>query len=144
MKFWDSSALTALFVTEPHTESVKTVADEDGSLAAWWGSQVECCSSFARRRRDGIIGSVIEDQLRTLVLLLAEQWTEIQPVEDLRITAQRLLLAHPLRAADALQLAAALTWAGRQPNGHQFVCLDERLRVAAMKEGFEVLPGSGT
>jgi len=54
--------------------------------------------------------------------------------------AGRLLLSHPLSAADALQLAAALTWAGKQPREHAFVCLDRRLHDAARKEGFLILP----
>lgn len=52
----------------------------------------------------------------------------------------RVLLLHPLRAADSLQLAAAFVWANGHPAGHHFVCLDERLRQAAIQEGFIVLP----
>lgn len=47
---------------------------------------------------------------------------------------------HPLRAADASQLAAAITWRGESAGSHEFVCLDERLGDAASREGFEVLP----
>ncbi|MBA2251932.1 MAG: hypothetical protein H0W13_04380, partial [Nitrospirales bacterium] len=50
------------------------------------------------------------------------------------------VLLHPLRAADSLQLAAALVWANRQAVGHHFVCLDQRLREAAHREGFVLLP----
>ncbi len=47
---------------------------------------------------------------------------------------------HPLKSADALQLAAALVWAGNTTRDHHFVCLDKRLRKAAGKEGFRILP----
>jgi predicted nucleic acid-binding protein len=47
---------------------------------------------------------------------------------------------HPLRAADALQLAAALIWCEEQPHGETFVSLDDRLRGAASKEGFTLAP----
>jgi hypothetical protein len=47
----------------------------------------------------------------------------------------RLLRVHPLRAAGALQLAAALEWAGAPPDG-ELVTFDERLREAAVREGF--------
>jgi hypothetical protein len=57
--------------------------------------------------------------------------TIIQPADDVRETAKGLLLAHTLRAADALQLAAALIAAGGQPDDRGFVCLDQRLRAAA-------------
>jgi hypothetical protein len=56
-----------------------------------------------------------------------------------RRTAERLLRTHPLRAADALQLAAALIAADHDPTSLAIVCLDERLRVAARREGFIVL-----
>jgi len=57
-----------------------------------------------------------------------------------RARAARLLSLHPLRAADALQLAAALVWCRERTAEAPFVCLDDRLRLAAAREGFRVLP----
>jgi hypothetical protein len=51
-------------------------------------------------------------------------------------------VTHALRAADALQLAAALDWCDGNTRGESFVCLDDRLRGAAVLEGFRVLPYS--
>jgi hypothetical protein len=51
-------------------------------------------------------------------------------VEEVRAIAGEVLLRHPLRASDALQLAAAIAWAERRATGYDFVCLDERSRVA--------------
>ena len=142
MKFWDASAIIPLCVDEPNSKAVKEVAGKDGSIAAWWGSVVECHSAFARLRREAIFTNDEEDNLRSLLTILVAAWTEIEPGEELRTIAGRLLLNHPLRAADSLQLAAALIWAERSPKGHHFVCLDQRLRDAARKEGFFVLPES--
>ena len=64
----------------------------------------------------------------------------IAPTVALRERAGRLLRRHPLRAADALQLAAALAWTEHAPGGERFVCLDDRLRVAATREGFAISP----
>lgn len=44
------------------------------------------------------------------------------------------------RAADALQLAAALIACDEQPSLPPFVALDHRLADAARREGFRVLP----
>jgi hypothetical protein len=55
-----------------------------------------------------------------------------------RLRAERLLSIHPLRTTDALQLASALIWAQESPRGLDFVCLDQNLREAALKEGFSV------
>ena len=67
-------------------------------------------------------------------------WTVIEPSDEIRDITRRLFQNYPLRAADNLQLAAAIVWAERTPRGHEFVCLDSRLRDAAQKEGFTVLP----
>jgi hypothetical protein len=54
--------------------------------------------------------------------------------------ALRLLRNHPLRAADALQLAAALIASEETPQTLEFICLDDRLALAARREGFTVIP----
>jgi len=54
--------------------------------------------------------------------------------------AERLLEIHPLNAADALQLAFALAWCQERPQGRAFICLDGKLREAARREGFRLLP----
>jgi hypothetical protein len=81
-----------------------------------------------------------ERQARQVLQHLAEAWSEVQPSELLRGTAERLLAVHALRAADALQLAAALHWCQRQPTNRHVVSFDSRLRVAAYKEGFTIFP----
>jgi hypothetical protein len=52
--------------------------------------------------------------------------------------AERLLKVHPLRAADSLQLAAAILAADHEPDRLELVCLDEKLGQAAIKEGFRL------
>ncbi len=106
----------------------------------WWGSLVECCSALERRHRAGQLKGTGKRQAEQSLNQLAAAWAEIQPTGSVRERARRLLSSHDLRAADALQLAAALVWAEEQPMGRAFVCLDERLREAARQEGFRVLP----
>jgi uncharacterized protein len=64
----------------------------------------------------------------------------VLPSEAIRSRADRLLALHPLRASDALQLAALLAAAEERPADLPFVTLDERLAEAARKEGFSVFP----
>ena len=71
---------------------------------------------------------------------LMSAWTEVEPTGLVREQAGRVLRLHPLRAADALQLAAALVWCQGDPIYHAFICLDQRLREAARREGFPILP----
>ncbi len=140
MIFWDSSAIIPLCIDEPQSKVIKDILKKDASMAVWWSSIVECHSAFARLRRDKVLKHSEEDQVRRLLSILADAWTEIDPSEDIRNQASRLLLLHPLRAVDSLQLAAALAWAGKTPTGNGFVCLDGRLRDAARKEGFTLMP----
>jgi predicted nucleic acid-binding protein len=143
VKFWDASAIIPLCLQEPQTALLKRIAEEDGAIIAWWATPVEVYSALARRRRENILSKADEDQARQVLAKLAEGWTEIVPSMKVREHAGRALLLHPLRAADSLQLAAALVWAGGHASGHQFVCLDQRLREAAHQEGFLILPERG-
>ena len=140
MRFWHASALVPICLEEAESPAVRDLLREDGALAVWWGSSVECQSAFARVRREGALHTAQEEEARAVLRSLATVWTEIQPVEDVRALCSRLLLTHPLRAADALQLAAAIVWTGGRPAADGFVCLDHRLREAARMEGFHLLP----
>jgi predicted nucleic acid-binding protein len=75
------------------------------------------------------------DRLRQL----ATGWHEVDPSDTIREAAVRFLRVHPLRAADALQLAAAFIAAERRPSSLDVVTLDERLALAARKEGFALV-----
>ena len=140
MKFWDASAVLPLCLHEPHTLNLKKLSARDGAVVAWWGTAVECYSALARLRREEALTSADETQARTVLHALMAAWTEIEPSIMVREQAGRVLLLHPLRAADAMQLAAAIVWANGQATGHEFVCLDHRLRETAQREGFTILP----
>jgi uncharacterized protein len=136
VKFWDSSALVPLLLHQPQTKRVRQLLEEDDELVVWWGSSVECASAVARLHRDGHLSAPAERDARSLLDVLRKSWFEVQPGDAVREQALRLLRVHNLRAADALQLAAALEWAGNPPEGG-FVTLDDRLLDAARREGFE-------
>jgi predicted nucleic acid-binding protein len=140
MKFWDSSAILPLCVKESHTDKMLEISKDDPNFAVWWGTSIECCSSLARLRRECLITEAQEDMLRGILEKMQEYWTEIEPTDEVRSHARRLLLRHPLRVADSMQLAAALVWADGNPEQQGFVCLDQRLRDAARSEGFMLIP----
>lgn len=140
MRFWDASAIVPLFIEESMTETLEAVLREDEEMIVWWVTWVECLSAYSRRLREGEFEDVATERSRTALELLSETWIEVRPALRLRSLAGRLLAAHPLRAADALQLAAALRWCDGEPEGREFASLDERLREAAKKEGFSILP----
>jgi hypothetical protein len=104
-------------------------------MAVWWGSAIECASAIARLHREGHLTATEEAQARALLTELKTSWYEVQPGDAVREQALRILRLHPLRAADALQLAAALEWGGSPPEG-TLLTFDDRLLEAARREGF--------
>ncbi len=135
MRFWDSSALVPLVLEQPLSARARAFHDEDPELVVWWGSVVECASAISRLHRDGGLTDGQEEAARSLLATLRSSWFEIQAGDAVREQALRLLRLHPLRAADSLQLAAGVEWAGSPPVG-DFVSFDNRLRAAAQREGF--------
>jgi predicted nucleic acid-binding protein len=139
MRFWDSSALLPLVVEEPKTGAVRAVYETDRDQSVWCLTEVEIAAALARRGREELKPAEVESA-RSEVSFLSARWRTVHSIEQARARAIRLVNTHPLRAADALQLAAALVVCGEQPDALPFVCLDDRLREAARREGFPVLP----
>jgi predicted nucleic acid-binding protein len=139
VKFWDTSAIVPLLVAEKTTARLQALGRRDPDMLAWWGSAVECASALARLERDAALdansAAVAFQRLRQI----ADAWHEIEPSQLVSENAVRFLRVHPLRAADALQLAAAFVAAERRPPSLQVVTLDERLADAMRKEGFAVV-----
>jgi hypothetical protein len=137
--FWDASALLPLLVGDATSRALQSLAARDPEMLVWWGSPVECVSALARLERaaaldaDGI--ALALDRLKRL----ADAWHEVEPGELVRETAIRFLRVHTLRAADALQLAAAFIAAEHRPASLQLITLDDHLADAARKEGFALV-----
>ena len=139
MRFWDTSALLPLLVEEPRSPAMIALLRADPAAAVWWLTPVECWSALARLEREQ---RLTEEQVAAAAGLLDEskrRWTEVPPIERVRDQAARLLRLHPLRAGDALQLAAALVLSDFEPHTLPLVTLDDRLASAARREGFTVL-----
>ena len=138
MNFWDTSALVALSVEEPHRQAALRVLEADEQIVVWWGTAIEYVAAVSRRERDGSLQT--DDVAAHLGRLnaLSQVWYEVQPSRRVKTVAQRLLRVHPLRAADSLQLAAALVAAEDEPASLGFVCFDTRLNQAASREGFAI------
>lgn len=139
MRFWDSSALVPLIVDEPSSDLMKRHLTDDRDIVVWWGTPVECVSALTRR---ALAGEVEEQEvLNALIRLdkLESSWEEVVPSRPIRALARRLLRVHSLRAADALQLAAALSASEGAPGTLEILTLDERLKQAAGREGLRTI-----
>lgn len=139
MKFWDASAVVPLLVQQAASRRMETEYARDPDLNVWCLTTVEAWSALSRLRRQGHLDSPGMKAARRRLQSLLENWGEIDDLRAVRSRAQRLLETHPLRAADALQLAAALVMVSDHPERTPFVTLDEHLGEVAAQEGFEVV-----
>ncbi|MBX3706152.1 MAG: type II toxin-antitoxin system VapC family toxin [Pseudomonadales bacterium] len=143
MRFWDSSALVPLLAPQSSTQAAEALLRTDHLMLVWWGTSVECTSALARLERERALAPSDVAMAQVRLRALAETWHEVLPHVRIRATAERLLRVHPLRAADALQLAAALEVTGPLRGLTAFVCFDQRLAEAAAREGLVVIePGT--
>ncbi len=139
MRFWDSSALVPLFVNERGTTRAEGWLREDPVVIVWASTRVELLSAFARRRREEPGAARRLSAARREMIVAWADWSEITTIEVVRRHAERLVESHPLRAADAFQLGAALVAADGDPTALAFVTFDDAQADAAEREGFHVL-----
>ena len=140
MKFWDTSALVPLVVEEPATDALRGVLSQDRDAVVWMLTSVELLSTLARLGR---MSEELEDVLPTAraeVMDLFARCATVTHAGEVRRRAERLVSVHPLTAADAMQLAAALIASGDRPESLDFVTLDKALARCARLEGFRVVP----
>lgn len=134
--FWDSSALVPLCVLQQATETAESLSKRY-EVVIWWTAPVEICSAFTRLKRMGQLTSTGQVQALLVLADLRSKWREIAPAPQLRDQAERLLDRFPLKAADALQLAAALAWTSARPRARAFISGDAQLLEAASELGFQ-------
>ena len=139
MRFWDTSAPIPLFVAEHSTAKVERQLQEDPEVVVWTLTRVELLSAFARRRRAEPSASRRLAAARREVVSAWDHWSEVTAVEVVLRHAERIVETHPLSAADALQVGAALVAAEGFPATLEFVTLDRKQAVAAEQEGFRVI-----
>ena len=140
MRYWDSSALVALHVEQAATAGVRDLYATDPGVLTWALSDVEVRSGIVRLGREGAMDA---SEVQTAIVRIEAFWEgvhEVSVLEAVKPRAKRLLGVHPLKAADAMQLGAALAAVYDAPLGWEFVCLDRGLAAAAQREGFTVVP----
>ena len=142
MRFWDSSAVVPLICREKQSAPTIRTYAADMDMLVWDFTRTEILSALCRKAREGTLPRNRFDEAVSRLEALNADWTENIDYEGVRERAGRLLTIHPLSAADALQLAAALVAVEEKTRGFAFVTLDDRLAQAAAREGFAVIiPG---
>ena len=136
MRFWDTSEIIPLLVAELSSDVVMDAFSADSSIVVWWGTSIECLSAISRLEREQKITFREADTIISRLAELRSCWREIQPSNKVKELAERILRLHPLRAQDAQQLAACLV--ANSETAIALITLDERLEIAARREGIEL------
>ena len=137
--FCDSSSLVPICIVQRPAAAMRNLVSRY-RFVVWWCTPVEIRSAFARLVRTGELTSAEHAKAQKYLDLLRLSWREMQPTEALRTHAESLVDRFPLKAADSLQLAAALAWCGDNPQGRAFISGDKQLLTAATQLGFHAIP----
>jgi predicted nucleic acid-binding protein len=134
--FLDTSVLVKRYVREPGSATL-WAALRRGRIVVARITHAEILATLARARREGVI---TEPQRARAFERVEADFRELNLVEIRGPVLSRvapLVLRHPLRGYDAVQLAAALT-VKDQGGAIQFWSADQRLADAARQEGLRV------
>jgi predicted nucleic acid-binding protein len=133
--FLDSSALAKRYISETGTGWIRGQIRIHTAVIVSRITGVEVMSAIARRQREGRIDPKTAQQIQWLVVHHFRHHYRVIEVDDrLASEAIQLLMAYPLRAYDAIQLASAKQ-VQHQPM--TFVCADTRLLQFAQAEGLQ-------
>lgn len=138
VRFWDTSALVPLVVAERGTALAERLLRDDPAVVVWTLTRVELLSALARRRREEPAAAKRLLRAKREIVAAWPRWSEVTAVEVVRRHAERVVDTHAIRAADALQIGAALVAAGDDPATLEFVTFDEPQALVAEREGFRV------
>lgn len=138
MSFWDSSALVPLCANEPRSRLAGRLWKQFTEKFVWWETSIEISSALARLERENKISLRQRLKSEKRLKILEKVWTEIQPENRIKELARTFPSKYELKAADSIQLAAALVWCKEQPKGKNFVSGDEKLTKAAGSVGFTI------
>lgn len=112
-------------------------------------ARVEVPSAIWRKQRLGEL-SVVDAELLVAVFEADYHGSENEPERFAVVAlpppvldeAAELCAVLGLRAYDAVQLASAVAARRAAPDCGQFACFDDRLRDAAARSGFTLIPGA--
>ncbi|HJZ13432.1 MAG TPA: type II toxin-antitoxin system VapC family toxin [Acidobacteriota bacterium] len=100
---------------------------------------MEIRSALCRLVREGDLDEKGFKQALKLAEKIKDRCSAILPTDALADLAEDCLDRYRLRAADALQLSAALVWCREKPAKRAFIAFDPGLASAARELGFDIL-----
>lgn len=109
----------------------------NGRCAASRLSVIEIGSAITRRTREGDLTTHQRDRILSTLERDFESFSVVELSQKVVTRSRTLLVRHPLRAGDAIQLASCLELAAQLDFPVLFAAYDERLLRAGEAEGLE-------
>jgi len=141
-RYFDATALVKRYLRESGSNVVRRLL-ASGIAASSRLSEVEISSGIARRTREGALSVRQRDRLLTALQRDLPALAIVEIVPEVTAQARALLLRHPLRAGDAIQLASCLYLQRQLAQPVPFVAFDLRLLDAAHAEQLDVVTSRG-
>jgi hypothetical protein len=141
MRYFDASALAKRYVLEAGSRMVRRLL-ASGIVATSRLSEVEVTSGIVRRARDGAFTAARRDRALAALQRDMPALAVVEVIPEVTADARALLLRHPLRAGDAIQLASCLYLQRQLNQSVPFVAFDQRLLDAARAEGVAIVATS--
>ena len=138
MKFWDSSAIVPLVVQQTLSKFSLKLLKSDLVQLVSFSTYCEVFSALSRLEREGYLSSDGFSMSESQLNKLAKSWHVVSFSPLLEAETKRLLRIHPIKCADAFQLASAISCCDRNSDALSFVTLDQKLSTTARKEGFTI------
>jgi uncharacterized protein len=137
IRFLDTSALVQRYLPEPGSERVRAMLRTSVELAVASITVAELCAGIARAHREGRLTRVQRDRIIDRVPTDLELFQVVEPRWRLLLGVAELVRLHPLRAYDAVQLAACLEL--RRAKAVELWAADGELIRAARAERLKVV-----
>ena len=131
--FLDSSALAKRYVQEPGSDRVEEILSSASSLGIAVSGVAEVVSALCRRRREKKLSPQQYSKAKQALFEDIADASLVNLTDQVVARAVSLLERWPLRASEALHVAAAAEWAAEL-----FVSADERQCAAARGHGLHV------
>ncbi len=130
-------------ISEPGSRWARAWLTEDDRVVTWAWTRTEITGAIERVAREGTLNRPQRRAALDRLESFAAEWDEVTDVLAVRARANSVLARHPLRAADAGQLGAALLVNELVSEPLVFLCFDRRLCEAAEREGLRVVETDG-
>jgi uncharacterized protein with PIN domain len=135
----ESSAVLAWLLDEPAAPEIRRLLGTAAVIVASDVTLIECDRVLLRAAALGELTEADAADRRAHLVAAASQWQVLHIAREVVDRARQPFPAEPIRILDAIHLASALT-ARAALAGLALLSVDDRVRSAGRKLGFELLP----